>query len=297
MTLSTVVFQNLKTPLAVVVVGQDDDCRFNLANKAFSRLVGFSGDMLEGLPPDRLFSEWDRSTLLSLHQHETSLLKHLAGDDPLRLRLTCEALGDAGDAAFLLTVEDISAKCWIDRMSETREVLISGILNDRFIIERYFKYYPAPVFDPLFPVEAFINDYVQEDERERIFSRLRQTVQNRSTDQIVVRTKDLTGTGQLEVHVTYRPFYHGDGSLKNIAFVVSHIQPAVGPGSAPVDSSVTLKVLMARRYMSAQQLSSETGISMQTISKLRNGKINRPQRQTALLIANALQVSPQDIWP
>ena len=52
--LTTAVFQNLKTPLAVVVVDKHDDCHFNLANNAFSRLVGFPRDVLEGLPPNRL---------------------------------------------------------------------------------------------------------------------------------------------------------------------------------------------------------------------------------------------------
>ena len=78
---------------------------------------------------------------------------------------------------------------------------------------------------------------------------------------------------QLELQITYRPFFHGDGSLKNIAFIVTDIQSIAENRSTAVDPSVTLKVLMARKYMSAQELSSATGISLQTISKLRNGKI------------------------
>lgn len=298
MTLSTVVFQNLKTPLAVVVVGQDDDCHFNMANNAFSRLVGCSRDVLDGLPPDRLFAEWDRSTLMSPVRHETSLLRHLAGDDPVRLLLSYEALAGTDEEAFLLTAEDISAKTWIDRLSESRKVLISGIMNDKFIVERYYKYYPAPVFDNLsFPLEGLLNEYFQDDERERIFAVLKETVQHRATNHIVVHTKELADSAQLKLHITYHPFYQGDGSLKNIAFIVSDMESVTESATKTVDPSVNLKVLMARNYMSAQQLSSETGISMQTISKLRNGKINRPQRQTALLIAKALKVSPQDIWP
>jgi lambda repressor-like predicted transcriptional regulator len=54
---------------------------------------------------------------------------------------------------------------------------------------------------------------------------------------------------------------------------------------------------MAKRDLSASQLSLATGISLQTISKLRNGKISRPQRLTAELIASELRVDVQEIWP
>ncbi|QHT59197.1 helix-turn-helix domain-containing protein [Paenibacillus lycopersici] len=298
MTLSAVVFQHLKTPLAVVVIDHDDDCRFDVANKAFARLVGCSEDVLEGLPPERLFTEWDRSALQSSNRHETTLLRHSDGDHPPRLLLTCEALADTKGDAFLLTAEDISANSWIDRLCETQKVLIAGILNERYAIERMFKYYPTPVFDNYrFPVGEPLDAYLDDDERERLISVLELTSRQARTHQIAVRTKALNDGVQLDLNMMYRPFCHTDGSLKHIAFIVSDIRSAADSESNAADSSVTLKVLMARSYMSAQQLSAATGISMQTISKLRNGKINKPQRQTALLIAQALKVAPQDIWP
>ncbi|MFC4811137.1 helix-turn-helix domain-containing protein [Paenibacillus sp. GCM10023250] len=297
--LTNVVFQNLKTPLAVVV-GQDDDCHFNLANKAFSRLVGCSGDVLEGLPPDRVFSEWSSSALRSDDRHETSLLRSKADDDPLRLMLTCEAIAGADEPAFLLTVEDISANSWIDRMSASGQVLLSGILNERFAVERYYKHNPAPIVDRLFSAgEDSLSYFFHDNERERILASLKKAALHRRTEHLIVHTKKLAESVQLELQITYRPFFHGDGTLKCIAFVATDIRSLVESEAeaAALDPSVTLKVLMARKYMSAQQLSSATGISLQTISKLRNGKIGRPQRQTTLLIAKALDVTPQDIWP
>ncbi|MBO7748095.1 helix-turn-helix transcriptional regulator [Paenibacillus sp. MWE-103] len=297
MTLTTAVFQNLKTPLAVVV-GQDDDCHFNLANKAFSRLVGCSGDVLEGLPPDRVFSEWSSSALRSDDRHETSLLRSWSDDDPLRLVLTCEAIAGADEPAFLLTVEDISAKSWIDRMAASGQVLLSGILNERLVVERYYKHYPAPVVDRLFSVEEeSLSQFFHDSERERILASLKHAALHRRTEHLIVHTKRLAESVQLELQITYRPFFHGDGTLKCIAFIATDIRSLAETEAAALDPSVTLKVLMARKYMSAQQLSSATGISLQTISKLRNGKIGRPQRQTTLLIAKALEVAPQDIWP
>nr|WP_272898796.1 helix-turn-helix transcriptional regulator [Paenibacillus sp. MMS18-CY102] len=58
-----------------------------------------------------------------------------------------------------------------------------------------------------------------------------------------------------------------------------------------------LKIWMAKRDISTSQLSLSTGISIQTISKLRNGKITKPQRLTAELIASELRVEITDIWP
>ncbi|WP_219835178.1 helix-turn-helix transcriptional regulator [Paenibacillus sp. R14(2021)] len=294
MILTTAVFQSLKTPLAVVI-GQGDQFHFNLANKAFSALVDCPEEVLEGLHPGRLFAEWNSSTLQSSTHHETSLLQCRSDEESPRLLLSWQVLENTVEPAYLLTAEDISAKSWIDLMSETHKVLQSGILNDKFVVERYFQYYPSPLFDRLFVEEESLSSFFEEYERERILAMMEQSIRHRRTNTIIVQTKRLADSAKLELHITYRPFFNGDGSLKQMGFIVTNIQSITE--SAVVDSSVTLKVLMARNYISAQELASTTGISLQTISKLRNGKIGRPQRQTALQIAKALKVLPQDIWP
>ncbi len=63
------------------------------------------------------------------------------------------------------------------------------------------------------------------------------------------------------------------------------------------DSSKRLKMWMAKRDISANQMAAATNISLQTISKLRNGHIQKPNRLTAELIAGELQVAVSDIWP
>ncbi|SFT20193.1 DNA-binding transcriptional regulator, XRE family [Paenibacillus sp. BC26] len=293
MTLLTAIFHTIRTPLAVVV-GRGDDIRFNRANKAFSNLVGCSEAELAGLPPSRLFSAWNNNNLLTSISSETVLLDRLKPDEPQRLLLTWEAVKDTEEPAYLLTAEDITAKTWIDTMSSSKKVMFSGILNDRYVIERYYQHDSAPLYGRLFRIEQeSLHEFFNNHDRERLFYALEQAALHNRMDRIVVQTKLAANTAQLELHITFRPFYSGDGVLKHFGFIVTDVQTI----SEAIDPSVTLKVLMARSYMSAQQLSIETGISLQTISKLRNGKIGKPQRQTAMLIASKLNVTPQDIWP
>lgn len=62
------------------------------------------------------------------------------------------------------------------------------------------------------------------------------------------------------------------------------------------DPSYKLRMLMLSKNISATSLSRSTLISLTTISKIRNGKIKKPQRLTAELIAGELGVKPEAIW-
>lgn len=62
------------------------------------------------------------------------------------------------------------------------------------------------------------------------------------------------------------------------------------------DASYKLRLLMLERSISVTRLAELTQISLTTISNIRNGKIKKPQRLTAQLIADELGVSPSDIW-
>ncbi|REE78785.1 DNA-binding Xre family transcriptional regulator [Paenibacillus taihuensis] len=294
MSLFAAVFHTLKTPLAVIT-GQGASMQFDRVNKAFSDLVGCSEVELQGLPPSRLFSPWNEQLLLAADKSEIFTLRQSSlPRDPQHLLLTIDEVVDTAEPAYLLTAEDISARTWIESMSKTERVLQSGILNEQLVIERYYRSSASPILDPNLRIEAeSLQKFFDDSDRERLVSALKQATLHQRMDQIVVRTKPLANNLQLELHITFRPFFNGDKSLLHYGFIITNIHSL----SEPADPSVTLKVLMTRNYISAQQLSHATGISLQTISKLRNGKIGKPQRQTALLIASQLNVLPQDIWP
>jgi DNA-binding Xre family transcriptional regulator len=178
-------------------------------------------------------------------------------------------------------------------MTKARKVLLSGIVSPDFNIDRFVHSSPDLMHYQLQGENSSAFEFIHEDDRERIMIIVERSVTRNQAETVTLRTKMLVNVFQLDITATFCPFFNGDGSLKHYGFVVTDMQPVSGE----VDSSVQLKVLMARANKSAQQLASDTGISLQTISKLRNGKISKPQRLTAELIAAELGVSPQEIWP
>ncbi|MFC5651356.1 helix-turn-helix domain-containing protein [Paenibacillus solisilvae] len=292
MSIFDTIFSTLQAPMAVIA-GTEDELRFIRTNDAFDKLVGYTEDELIGTPPTRLFSAWNNH-IGRINDRSGSFLLQLKINRTMRIRLTWEPIANTEVPTFLLIAEDITAKTWIEMMGKSRKVLLSGIVNKDFIIERYIQNYPAPMFDYQLKVEdQSVFEFLSENDRERLTRIMEQAVIRKQTDSLVVCTKKLANMAQLEIDVTFCPFYCGNGSLKHYGFVVTDIKPVM----EPIDSAVLLKILMARKHMSAQQLAEATGISLQTISKLRNGKIGKPQRLTAELIATELNVSPQDIWP
>ena len=63
------------------------------------------------------------------------------------------------------------------------------------------------------------------------------------------------------------------------------------------DPAATLRVLMAERDVTTQELADLTGLAPHTISAIRTGRVQRPKSDTRYLIAEALEVKPNKIWP
>ncbi|WP_369125290.1 helix-turn-helix domain-containing protein [Alicyclobacillus fastidiosus] len=54
---------------------------------------------------------------------------------------------------------------------------------------------------------------------------------------------------------------------------------------------------MAERDINTQELAELTGLSVNTISSLRSGRVKTPTIENAYLIAEVLGVEPNTIWP
>lgn len=63
------------------------------------------------------------------------------------------------------------------------------------------------------------------------------------------------------------------------------------------DPATRLKIVMADRDVNTQELAYMTGLSPGTISRLRSGNVRRPKSDTVYLIAEALGVKVNSIWP
>ncbi|GLX69137.1 helix-turn-helix domain-containing protein [Paenibacillus glycanilyticus] len=113
-----------------------------------------------------------------------------------------------------------------------------------------------------------------------------------------------SGEQEIPVYLDFRPLTVTDQDEAIYALIMLEVtsEYALHEDSLTVINHVSepakrLKMWMAKRDLSANQLSAATHISLQTISKLRNGHIAKPNRLTAELIAGELQVAVSDIWP
>ena len=63
------------------------------------------------------------------------------------------------------------------------------------------------------------------------------------------------------------------------------------------DPATKLRIIMAERDINTQELADLAGVSRSTISSLRTGRVRNPNPDTAYLIAKALGVKTNSIWP
>lgn len=285
------IFDTMDTPMALLK-GAANQPIFDRVNEAFVRLAGLSRQKLAGQPLAALFPGCKLEALRQSASVYTLQTRH---EQAMRVKLSCRKLDIALDAVWLLTAEDVSAAQWIERQSGVQPVLLSGIVESDYVISRLEKTSPAAVPElapELEYLQKSILSIIHPDEQERTIAAIQEAARSRQSGNLTIQTKRLADALDLEVRLVFQPFYDGSGELKQYAFVVTDLRPS----TTPVDPAVKLKIVMARCNMSAQQLSETTGISVQTISKLRNGKIRKPQRLTAELIATELGVKPQEIW-
>lgn len=194
--------------------------------------------------------------------------------------------------AFII-VQDLTANLWINKQLEKGKVILGGIIDKHLHIRFLRDMMTSLLLEPDHsPNDISLLQFLAEHERQHVLS-IMEAISNTTQEQnITLHTSKLSGV-QLELELTITPILNGYNQSNEFAFVIWDLRPI----DAETDSAMKLKIWMAKRDISTGQLSIATGISQQTISKLRNGKIEKPQRLTAELIASELQVDVHDIWP
>ncbi|WP_173275543.1 helix-turn-helix domain-containing protein [Paenibacillus sp. NEAU-GSW1] len=293
MTLYQHIFSLLDQPMAVIRVIRDSATILE-ANQAFSQLTGYTTEHLRGRPVNGIIEQYSANSASRNYIRETFLHTKRKRRKPIQIehKAIQSDCGEEGTLALAL-IEDLSAKRWIEEQYERNKVLISGIVDSTFHI-RFLRDFYAPMLfvpDQRLEDENFLQ-FISETEYKRINEALEASGKFKKMNDIKVRTSKLSGV-ELEVTLTFMPIFDGFGKIKEYAFVIWDLLPV----NDTIDSAMRLKIWMAKRDMSANQLSAATHISLQTISKLRNGKIAMPQRLTAELIASELKVEVSEIWP
>ncbi|RJE89906.1 XRE family transcriptional regulator [Paenibacillus sp. 1011MAR3C5] len=287
-------FHLLNQPM-IILKEHDGIIQVDDANEAFMTLTGFPLSHLLATKSQFLKSHYRIDLRKRILKREIMMPTKRLNQLAVRIEqipLPCQP-DDPWIRAFLI-FEDLTAFKWIDRQLEKGKVLISGVV-DKHLHIRFLRDNMAPLlFEPDTTMEdETLLQFIAETERPRMMEIFQEPSRLLKEQNVTIHTSKLSGI-ELELELTYCPVLNGHGHCSELAFVVWDLRPA---NDQVVDSATKLKIWMAKRDMSAGQLAASTGISLQTISKLRNGKIEKPQRLTAELIASELGVDVHHIWP
>jgi Predicted transcriptional regulator len=285
------IFMILNQPM-IVLRERDGSYSVEDANEAFQRLVGYPLDYMLRTPSSELILY---KPDLSRRILKSELVILARNGNRLSVRIEQIPLPDRRDGCqrALIIAEDLTAYHWIDRQFEHGKVLLSGVVNQHLHV-RFIRDSLAPL---LFQPDRTLDDesllqFIADREHQMLKELLDCAALSMSEQRTVLHTTKQSGV-ELELEITFKPVADGFGQVKEVAFVIWDFRP-VDDG---IDSATRLKIWMAKRDISSGQLAGATGISIQTISKLRNGKIEKPQRLTAELIASELCVDVHEIWP
>lgn len=287
-------FHLLNQPM-LIMKEYDGIVRVEDANEAFMNLSGYSLTHILATKSQYLRSQYRIDLRKRIVKREIKMRTKRKNELAVRIeQIPLPAQPDDVWTRAFLIFEDLTAYKWIDRQPEKGKVLISGIV-DKHLHIRFLRDNLGP---HMFELDSTMEDenllqFIAEYERPRMMELLQETSRQHKEQNVTIITSKLSGV-ELELELTYCPVLDGHGHCRELAFVVRDFRPA---DEQVVDSATKLKIWMAKRDISAGQLASATGISLQTISKLRNGKIEKPQRLTAELIASELGVEVHHIWP
>ncbi|MBO7743730.1 helix-turn-helix transcriptional regulator [Paenibacillus sp. MWE-103] len=311
-------------PDAVLIVRTFRNKRFVYAcNEAFQTLTGFKSERLIGLElaslplagtnplwpiVERLCASLTRRNPEAFAESPFSLSEHA----PLFGELHAKRMKATDDESFaMITIRDRSEHKWIEDAAYERDPFVSMLLTTAGTIVSLRSYRGPIHYDRLELSRTESSRFVVRQDRARVRDGLRELQDDRKTGEF--RFTLQLFRDRFQVHSLVKPFYRGDGSFKCFAILVVDMLPVKGafaqaappagtadaavPGRGePTDSSYKLRLLMLEKRLSVTQLAENTNISLTTISNIRNGKIKKPQRLTAELIASQLGVAPSDIW-
>ena len=292
-------FYLLSDPMLIVEI---DESRWTIrdVNQAFVTITGFKKTDLMMLDP---------STIISAQENRLSFkeaVAQLADKDSFTSQLECKLvtktstpadihmssrkfqLGDR--MAYIIICKDLRESKWIDKYIMHNKIMVSLIVDDRYTIMS-FKHYYSPVQQPSSTyLNKSIFELISEHERSKLKQVFEYAKNNRTAESVDFLLK--FGDRCYSADAVIQPFFNGNRSFKSFAVLLTSLHI----NNHEEDPSYKLRMLMLSKNISVTSLAQSTLISLTTISKIRNGKIKKPQRLTAELIAGKLGVRPEMIW-
>lgn len=288
------IFKTLEQPMIILHI-QSGLPQIEDANDAFLRLTGYTLTEVQSKSSHYLLQKYKLKSHNNRQFINSENLLYTKLKRPIPVRVTQQQLpsieNDKSNRSYI-TFVDLSGYKWIEQQTQKNKVLISGIIDSHQQI-RFLRDSFAPLmFEPDVKMEEeSVLNFIASAEHTKFKEALAEADLLKKERSLIIHTSKLSGI-ELELSVTFTPILDGFENSKEFAFVIWDVKPL----DDKIDAAMKLKIWMARRDITAGQLSDNTGISIQTISKLRNGKIIKPQRLTAELIASELQVDVHEIW-
>ncbi|EFM11169.1 transcriptional regulator, XRE family [Paenibacillus curdlanolyticus YK9] len=191
---------------------------------------------------------------------------------------------------YAIVLHDVSEQRWIESVIREERAMGSIILDPDHTIRAMMSYITPVRYDSAQFLHQPALQFIHENDLRMVkramdYASANQTAQP-CTFSIVLDNQSYVARAVILT------FHHWHGALKSIAVVLQSLERQ----QEEVDSSFKLRVLMTAKNVSVTELARSTHISLTTISKIRNGKIKKPKRLTAELIAGELGVVPEEIW-
>lgn len=313
------------TANAIMILREQQNTRYiHDCTKSFCHATGFKQETLIGsklmdMPDSASNDLWpliDRMCVsLSAKkpdvQAEFDLI--MPGNFHIFAEIHVKLMRNADADYYILTLKDRSEHQWIHEFLLQQRIEMSLILTNTGSITSMRSYHEPIPFDrqtiSMQPGQRFVAD----SDRERVRQFLNTLRNQHDATPRPLTFKLQLFDDQYDAQALIKPFFFADGTFRCFAILILTVEtvdqadankPSKNMAIAmeeygqdePSDPSFKLRLLMLKRNMTVTKLAENTQISLTTISNIRNGKIKKPQRLTAHLIAEQLGVSPDDIW-
>jgi DNA-binding Xre family transcriptional regulator len=277
----------------ILLCQNDRGVRIDDANQAFLRLTGYTLAELQSKKSSYLLKKYKIDNARQVLKSEVNIFTKLKRQIAVSIdqQPLPKSTHDENTRAFII-FEDLTPYKWIEQQAERNKVLISGIVDSH----QHVRFVRDGLASLLFEADRNLKDetllqFIADTDHGSLKEVLQEAYLYKKEKSITLKTSKQSGI-ELEMSVTFAPIIDGYGDVNEFSFVIWDLRPI----DNQIDASVKLRIWMAKRDVTAGYLSASTGISIQTISKLRNGKILKPQRLTAELIASELQIEVHEIW-
>ncbi len=285
----------------MVLIGLKDGktSQFAAANESFLAMLGYDSIYeLFGFHPREMYApEYEREMVKKeerVHKHKTVLTETVLvrkNRTVISVEMSMSLVPGRSDSFLLCIIRDISERKWIESHLRLPQIIGSGLISEQLTVDRITQYVPGTELSMENFEERSIVHFTASEDIMMIRKKFRECAKEGNVKEFIFST--LVRNVRRRRKALICPFYKADGTFRHFAFILleahNEALPSVGP-------ALKLQMLMLNRGISLLELCRMTGISKTTLSKLRNGKINKPHAYTRNLVARALGVDESDIW-